>query len=85
MSRATRKEREAFYAKPWAGKNRHYDIFKEGAIALVVVSLLVIGLSAIFSSPDDKAITFKQWATDSPDTFYSTIVSQLAGSSESAG
>ncbi len=31
---ADRKAREAFYARPWTGPNRHYDIFKEGGIAL---------------------------------------------------
>jgi hypothetical protein len=85
MTRPSRKEREAFYAQPWAGKNRHYDIFKEGAIAFVVVGVLVVAFAALFSSPDDKTITFKQWATDSPDTFYATTVSQLAGTSETAG
>lgn len=85
MSRESRKAREAFYARPWAGPNRKYDILKEGTIALVVVGVLVVLLSALFSSPDDKAITFKQWASDSPDTFYATIVSQLASTSETAG
>lgn len=76
MSTTDRKERNEFYARPWAGKNRHYDILKEGAIALVIVGLLVVGFSALFSSPDDPAITFKQWAADSPDSFYATAVSQ---------
>ncbi len=72
-------------SRPWAGPNRHYDIVKEGAIALVVVSILVAGLSFIFSSPDDAALTFKGWAADAPDTLYIATVSELAGSSESAG
>ena len=85
MSRQSRKTREAFYARPWTGPNRHYDILKEGGIALLVVTVLVVGLSALFSSPDDPAITFKAWAADSPDTFYATAVGQLAGATESAG
>jgi hypothetical protein len=85
VSRESRKAREAFYARPWTGPNRHYDILKEGAIALAIVSVLVVGLSALFSSPDDPAITFKAWASDSPDTFYATAVGQLAGATESAG
>ena len=87
MSRESRKAREAFYARPWTGPNRHYDILKEGAIALLVVSLLVIGLSALFSAPDDPALTFKGWATSDggADTFYVTAVGQLAGTTESAG
>ncbi len=85
MSRETRRTRNAFYARPWDGKKRHYDIVKEGVIALVVVGALVVAFAAIFSSPDDTAITFKQWAGDSPDSFYATTVSQLAGTSETAG
>ncbi|HEY5120158.1 MAG TPA: hypothetical protein VII84_01130, partial [Acidimicrobiales bacterium] len=72
MSRESRKARNAFYARPWTGPNRHYDILKEGAIALLVVTVLVVGLSALFSSPDDPALTFKGWATSDggADTFY---------------
>ncbi len=29
-------------SRPWAGPNRHYDIVKEGAIALAIVSVLVV-------------------------------------------
>ncbi len=84
MSR-DRKAREAFYARPWTGPNRHYDIFKEGGISLLVVTVLVVALSALFSSPDDPALTFKGWAQSDSDTLYATAVSQLAGTSDSAG
>src|ERR1700675_4465761 len=36
---------------------RPYDLVKEFVIALVVVLVLSVGLAAIFSSPDEKAIT----------------------------
>jgi hypothetical protein len=85
MSRESRKARKAFDARPWTGPNRHYDILKEGAISLAVVTLLVVGLSALFSAPDDPALTFKGWAAEDADSFYATAVAQLAGSSESAG
>ncbi len=52
---------------------------------MVVVGLLTIGLAAVFSSPDDPLLTFKGWATSAPDNFYATTVSELAGTSESAG
>lgn len=81
----SRKERNAFYARPWTGPNRHYDIFKEGAIALLVVTVLVVGLSALFSSPDDPSLTFKGWAGDAPDNLYAVSVQQLAGTSGTAG
>lgn len=72
-------------AKPWQGPWRRYDIVKEGVIALLVVSLLTVGLAWAFSSPDEPALTFKGWATSAPDNFYATTVSELAGTSESAG
>jgi hypothetical protein len=85
VSRESRRARQAFDARPWSGPERHYDILKEGAIALAVVSVLVIALSALFGSPDDPALTFKGWAADSPSTLYATVVGELAGTTESAG
>ena len=84
-SRQSRKEREAFFSRPWSGPNRHYDIFKEGGIALLVVTVLVVALSALFSSPDDPALTFKGWAQNDGNTLYATAVAELAGTSDSAG
>ncbi len=72
-------------AAPWQGPWRKYDILKEGIIALIVVSLLSIGLAGIFSSPDEKALTFQGWATSAPDNFFATTVGELAGTTESAG
>jgi hypothetical protein len=81
----TRRHSDDVAAHEWRGPWRRYDIVKEGVIALVVVSLLTVGLAALFSSPDDPALTFKGWATSAPDNFYATTVSELAGTSESAG
>jgi hypothetical protein len=72
-------------AREWTGPWRRYDIVKEGVIALVVVTLLTVGLAGLFSSPDEPALTFKGWATSAPDDFYAVAVQELAGSSESAG
>ena len=72
-------------AQEWTGPWRHYDIVKEGVIALVVVSLLTVGLAVLFGSPDEPSLTFKGWATNAPDNFYATTVAELAGTSESAG
>lgn len=72
-------------ARPWAGPLRRYDIVKEFTIALLVMSVLALALSALFSSPDDKALTFKGWATNAGDNFYATAVQELAGTSGSAG
>lgn len=69
-------------SRPWDGPLRHYDIFKEGAIALAIVTVLVAALSAVFSSPDDQQLTFKSWAQSSPDSMYTTMVAELAGTSD---
>jgi hypothetical protein len=71
-------------ARPWPGPWRRYDIIKEGVVAIVIVSFLTALLSAIFSSPDSQAITFKEWAVASPDAFAATAVQELAGTSGSA-
>ncbi|MFZ0325188.1 MAG: hypothetical protein WAN48_13795, partial [Actinomycetes bacterium] len=70
---------------PWAGPTRRYDIVKEGVIAIVIVSLLALALSALFSSPDDPVLLFQGWAKSDPASFYTTTVAELAGTSESSG
>ena len=75
---------EAFDATPWQGRTRKYDIVKEGVIALIIVSLVTLSLSAFFGSPDEKPLTFKNWATTNADNFYATAVQELAGSSGTA-
>ncbi len=63
---------------------RPYDLVKEGVIAFVVVAILALGLAAVFSSPDESAITLKGWATVTPNDVVATAVSELAGTSASA-
>jgi hypothetical protein len=70
---------------PWSGPTRRYDIVREGIIAIVVVAVLTLSLAALFSSPDEKALTFKGWAQSDSANFYATTVAELAGTSESAG
>ena len=69
----------------WTGTHRPYDIIKEGTIALVVMSLLVVLLSALFSSPDDRPATLRQWSHSAPVDFANTAFSELNGSSGTAG
>jgi hypothetical protein len=70
---------------PWGGRNRRYDLIKEGVVAVLVITIVVAALSTLFGSPDDKQITFKKWAVAAPADFYSTAVHELAGTSGTAG
>lgn len=70
---------------PWTGPERRYDIVKEFVIALVVMGVLSAILAAAFSSPDEKALTFKGWGTTAPANLYAVAVGELAGTTESAG
>jgi hypothetical protein len=79
------KEQNAVAYQKWNGPWRRYDIVKEGVIALVIVAILTVGLAALFSSPDDKQLTFKGWATSAQDNFFTTAVGELAGTTEAAG
>jgi hypothetical protein len=74
---------EQFAARPWAGAQREYDLVKEFVIALVVVGALVIGLAAIFSSPDEKSLTVQAWAQQDPNDFVGTAAAEMAGTSVS--
>src|SRR5512139_931651 len=63
---------------------RPYDLVKEFVIAFVVVGLLTLGLSALFSSPDEKAITMQGWAKAAPADVVATATGELAGTTTSA-
>ena len=78
------KERNVDLAK-WSGPKRPYDLVKEFVITLVVVTVLVGGLAALFSSPDDRAVTIQQWGQSAPSDFVATATGELAGSTISAG
>ena len=69
----------------WTGTHRPYDIIKEGTIALVVMSLLVVMLSVLFGSPDDRPATLRQWSHSDPVDFATTAFAELNGSSGTAG
>lgn len=72
-------------AAPWEGRVRRYDLIKEGVVAVIVITILTVALSTFFGSPDDKQITFKQWANAAPSDFYATAVKELAGTSGTGG
>src|SRR6476619_600356 len=63
---------------------RRYDLVKEFVIALAVMALLTTVLAAVFSSPDEKAITMKDWAQADPADVVATATGELAGTTTSA-
>lgn len=72
-------------SRPWRGHVRDYDLFKELTIGVVVGGLMVLGLSALFSSPDNPGVTLKSWAGAAPSDFVATATAELGGTSETAG
>ena len=70
---------------PWSGRKRPYDLIKEGVAALLVITILVVIMASFFGSPDEKQVTFKQWATAAPADFSATTVTELDGSSGTGG
>ncbi len=83
MSRAER-QRENEAARVWKGGYRPYDLVKEASIALGVVLLLSVVLAILFSSPDERSSTVKQWSRTDPIDFVTTAVGELNGSSGTA-
>jgi hypothetical protein len=71
-------------ARRWRGPVERYDLIQEGIIAVVVVLVLVVALSVVFSAPVIHSVTFKQWATAAPEDFANTTLTELAGTSETA-
>ncbi len=72
-------------AREYHGPYRHYDIVKEATIALGVVALLAIVLTVLFSSPDEKPTTIRGWSRATPVDFVTTALSELDGTSGTAG
>ena len=75
----------AGHVEAWTGGWRRYDLAKEFVAALVVVGLLTVGLTVLFSSPDDQPVTIARWANADPKDFLAVAVSELDRSSEIAG
>ena len=71
-------------AVTWKGPLRRYDILKEGTIALAVVTVLVVLLAVLFSSPDTPPVTLQAWASAQPKGFIEVALSELEGTSTSA-
>ncbi len=63
---------------------RSYDLVKEFVLALALITALSLVLAAIFSSPDDPAITMSSWAKADPADAVATAAGELAGTTTSA-
>jgi hypothetical protein len=85
MTRRERRRREDDAAREWTGGYRSYDLVKEFSIAVGVVLALVVVLTILFSSPDEPPTTVKSWSRTDPVDFVTTAVSELDGSSDTAG
>jgi hypothetical protein len=72
-------------ARHYDGPYKPYDLIKELCVAIAVVAVLAVGLTIFFSSPDDKPSTIAQWSRTMPVDFVTTGVSELDGSSGTAG
>jgi hypothetical protein len=70
---------------PYAFGSRPYDLAKEFVFALVAVLALTFALAAVFSSPDEKPMTIAAWAKADPGDFTVAALSELDGSSATAG
>ena len=77
--------RPAAEPDPYAYGSRHYDLVKEFVIALGVVTVLILILAGVFSSPDEKPVTIAAWAKADSADFTATALAELDGSSGTAG
>ena len=82
MSARRRQRREI---TKWSGPTRPYDLVKEFCYCLLGVALLTAACALIFSSPDEKPVSVAQWAQSDPHDFVLTAVSELGGTSGTAG
>ncbi len=69
---------------PEAFPTVRYDLLKELSVAMAVITVLVVGLAAVLSSPDIKPDTIQRWAQEDPVDFVTTSTNELAGASLSA-
>ena len=71
-------------SRPWKGRVRDYDLFKEVTIGFVIVSLLTLGLVAVLGSPDEPSATFVSWSKSEPIDFATTATAELGRTSDTA-
>jgi hypothetical protein len=72
-------------SRPWRGRVRDYDLFKEVTVGFVIVSILTLGLVVVLGSPDEPSVTFASWSKSQPIDFATTATAELGGTSDTAG
>jgi hypothetical protein len=93
---ATRAKRNPL--RTWRGPERPYDLIAEGAIAVIIVAVLVILASSLWASPNGgltypgapkspagQAFSAKYWDANDPSDLAQTAVQELAGGTTTAG
>jgi hypothetical protein len=75
----------ALAAWRWRGKIERYDLIKEGLVAFVIVGIVLVVLTTLFGSPKLAGVSIKTWAENAPKDFTATALTELVGTSESAG
>jgi hypothetical protein len=70
--------------REWTGGYRPYDLVREAVVALGVVLALALALTILFSSPDERPSTIRQWSRTDPVDFVTTATAELGGSSGTA-
>ncbi|CAM5381802.1 putative protein OS=Leifsonia shinshuensis OX=150026 GN=HNR13_001185 PE=4 SV=1 [Leifsonia shinshuensis] len=78
------RRRDDIAGRPWRGRVRDYDLFKEVTIGVIVVGAVTLGLAAVFGSPDEPGVTFASWSAADPVDFASTATAELDGTSSTA-
>ena len=61
-----------------------YDLIKEITVALAVMLVVVLALSAFLSSPDEPPVTIQSWAHNAPLDFLQTAGAELQGTTVSS-
>src|SRR5260221_2349444 len=82
--RAARKATAKSDAGPWRGPTRRYDIFKEGAVATVVVGAMTLVMAGVLSSPDVPPVTVQTWGKVAPVDLAFTAASRRNGTAGAA-
>jgi hypothetical protein len=85
VTRRERRRAEDERYRTWRGGYRPYDLVKEATVALGVVLAIAVALTVLFSSPDEKPSTIRQWAQSDPVDFVTTATTELDGSSGLGG